>query len=922
MRMFYRYLTILALLSPVLSFGQCLTHSEVEKVLDERDIESISEIVKDSARCRYSDSLLGSALHEIGVQHYLDNQLNKAIVATQLALDYRLRSLPPDAVKLGKSNHNLGVFYRQQYAFKKAIPFFRTAIDVYLRTNSYRAIGSSRELAACYGELGEYGLAQNSLRQAIQLAYDMQKEAFLAECYVDLGKLLLQQRQYRPAIDTLMLADSAFRQFDLRSDPYLMRSHAACLHNLAFAWDELNSHARAKNYYEASKQKALALGDTSLLIKNQINIGIVNRKLKQYGMAMSNFKQAMQVLDHWQDSRLRAICYDNIGDIYFDQQAFSKAHWYYHLAIHTLLPELPPDAKDQLPRSDQLGQVAQPYDLLVYLMDKAKAWRALYEEERDKAQLQKALEAYRLADRVHDIMRLQQLSQEARHYWRSEAKTLYAKALEVAYLLQEEAAAFYFFEKSKSILLLEALLVQDVQNLLPEEIAEQEREFQKQINDLLLELEYAEGEELKKKQAALLSARQGYRDLLDRMSHQYPAYYNLRYASGMLTLSDALARLKGPEVHMIHYFTGPDYIYALRISQNGSFFYRLKKEDQFKELLQQLLAYFQNRSLIAEDPAGYAEVAKSLAHLLYTPLWGVGELPRDAEVIIMPDEVLSFIPFEALMLPNESAGLQVKNSLLFHQMIQYAYSATVLQYQQGRAEHLSGAGSVAFFAPFTEPQTGYPILPFSQQVMASVQRKFSGHYQSGMDAGWQAFSRYAPNARILHFSTHGTSGSATSSPAIVLADTLLRLPQLYNLSLSCQLAVLSACETGVGAVQEGEGVINLGRGFAYAGTSGLATSLWKVDDEATAQLMERFYHHLSKGENPAHALRNAKLDYLSLPGLRAVKTTPYFWSSLVFWGYDAPVRLDRKGPYWWWYALGGLMVLILVLFLYRRITTN
>lgn len=916
--MFYRYLTLIALLSPFLSLGQCLTNGEEEELVAARGLEAISQMVKDSSKCSYNNGLLANALHEIGVLYYMDNQINEAIDATRLALGYRLHSSPLDTVKLGKSNHNLGVFHRRQYAFKKAIPFFRSAIEVYLRIHSYRAIGSMRELAICYGELGEYGLAQNSIRQAIRLANEMKEEAFLAECYVDLGKLLLQQRQYRPAIDTLMLADDILNQFDLSTDPFLMRSHAACLHNLAFAWDELESHTKARDYYKASKQRALLLRDTALLIKNQISIGITNRKMNQYDLAMSYFEQAMQVLDQWQDFTLRAICYNNLGDIYFDQQAYQKALSYYHLAVHTLLPAIPPDDTDQLPQPSQMGQVAQPYDLLVYLMDKAKAWRALHEQNKNVALLQKALEAYRLADHVHDIMRLQQLSQETKHYWRSEAKTLYAKALEVAYLLQDEAAAFYFLEKSKSILLLEALLVQDVQGLLPENMSEQEHALQKQINDLLLEMEYVEEEALKKKQQALLKVRQSYQDFLDRMRKQYPAYYNLRYASDMLSLSETLTLLKSPQSNMIHYFTGPEYIYALRISQNDIFFYRFKNHAQFKQLLQQMLAYFENRSLIAEDPEGYSEVAEALANLLYNPLWGEGKPPTDANVIIIPDGLLSLIPFEALMLTGESASFQVKNSLLFHQMIQYGYSATVLKYQQERTAKLYGAGNIAFFAPFAERQAESPPLPFSKKVLDGLQGRFSGYYLSGMNAGWQAFNQYAPQARILHFSTHGTAGSANIAPAIVLADTLLRLPQLYNMSLSCQLAVLSACETGVGTVQEGEGVINLGRGFAYAGTSGLTTSLWKVDDEATAQLMNFFYRRLAKGESSAHALRNAKLDYLNQPGLRAIKTTPYFWSSLVFWGYNAPVELDEKGLSVWWFALSGAILSIYALFWFWR----
>lgn len=900
-------------LMPLWLYGQCLSDNQIKQLISDGSLQELQEMIVDSTLCHYTDSLLGHVLHKIGVQFYLQNELSIAINTTHKALHYKSATLSDDDVQLGKSYHNLGVFYRQQYAFKKAIKHFRPAIVIYKKAQSYRAIGSLRELSACYGETGAYELAHQSILQAISLAHQMDEKAFLAECYVDLGKLLLLQNEHQPAVDTLLLADQLFRSFDLSSDAYLMRSRAGCLHNLAYAWDELEAYADAQSTYLHSLAFAKQLQDTTLIIKNIINLGITNRKAGHYKKALQNIQDALHWLNYWQDPHLKAICYDNIGDVYFVKEDYQKALNYYHQATHVLIPALDAKKPEQLPSISQLKLVSQASDFLTYLMDKAKAWRALYEQNNDPLILRKALEAYQLADQVHDLMRHQQLSQSTRHYWRKEAKKLYERALEIAYLLKDNSKAFYFFEKSKSILLLEALLIQDVQQLLPDSLAKKERSIQQKINELLLELEYAEEDTKQIVTNELFAARQAYQDLLQQLHQSHSSYYNMRYASDMITLSEALDLLDIPNRHLIHYFTGEQYVYALRISQNGSYFYRFKNDPYFRDLLHSFLAFFNVRSQIAAHPLAYTEAAYNLNHLLYLPLWGTEGLAEQSEVIILPDGQLSFIPFEALSIKDN--GLQVQDYLLSHHQIQYAYSASVLKYQKERTYQIKGEGQIAFFAPFIKTNDQETALPFSEDVIQSVSQQYQGVFLRNETAGWDAFTKYSQTARILHFSTHGTSGGSSSSPAIMLSDTLLKLPQLYARSIPCQLAILSACETGLGDIQEGEGILNVGRGFAYAGAPGLTSSLWKVDDKASAQLMKSFYHYIDSGHSPAQALRHAKLDYLQQDGLRAIKSTPYYWSSLVFWGYDAPIDLERrKKRQWPWYAIGALIIIAALYF--------
>jgi CHAT domain-containing protein len=112
-------------------------------------------------------------------------------------------------------------------------------------------------------------------------------------------------------------------------------------------------------------------------------------------------------------------------------------------------------------------------------------------------------------------------------------------------------------------------------------------------------------------------------------------------------------------------------------------------------------------------------------------------------------------------------------------------------------------------------------------------------------------------------------------------DGLLRLNDIYNLKLSADLVVLSACDTALGREVRGEGLIGLTQGFMAAGARSLVASLWQVPDRATAQLMEQFYGYLlNDGLRPAEALRKAQLWSAAQPRYR----DPYFWGGFVLVG--------------------------------------
>jgi CHAT domain-containing protein len=154
-----------------------------------------------------------------------------------------------------------------------------------------------------------------------------------------------------------------------------------------------------------------------------------------------------------------------------------------------------------------------------------------------------------------------------------------------------------------------------------------------------------------------------------------------------------------------------------------------------------------------------------------------------------------------------------------------------------------------------------------------------------------AMSAELSQYRIVHFATHGLMNSDHAELSGILLSMLdehgraqngfLRLRDIYNLDLRADLVVLSACNTALGKEIKGEGVVGLARGFMYSGAKRVLASLWKVDDEATGELMKRVYQGMLAGSlSPAAALREAQVSMWREKQWSA----PFYWSAFTLQG--------------------------------------
>jgi len=192
-------------------------------------------------------------------------------------------------------------------------------------------------------------------------------------------------------------------------------------------------------------------------------------------------------------------------------------------------------------------------------------------------------------------------------------------------------------------------------------------------------------------------------------------------------------------------------------------------------------------------------------------------------------------------------------------------------------------------------ETAFQRLPFSRRegdailaLVSPAQAMRAYDFDASREIAMSAALR---QYRYVHFASHGCiNPEHPELSALVLTlvdsrgnsqDGLLRLHEIYNLQLNADLVVLSACETGLGAVVSGEGLVGLTRGFMYAGARHVVVSLWQINDEATSELMKALYqqmlvHHL----RPAAALRAAQIAIWKQPRWKS----PYYWGAFAIQG--------------------------------------
>ncbi len=270
------------------------------------------------------------------------------------------------------------------------------------------------------------------------------------------------------------------------------------------------------------------------------------------------------------------------------------------------------------------------------------------------------------------------------------------------------------------------------------------------------------------------------------------------------------------------------------------------------------------KSLVTPDSSEYLRWSYKLYSQLIEP---AGDFISGRQLTIVPHGRLHYLPFSAL---NDGGGY-----LIQRYETRILPSATVLIYLKEREISNDARALILGNPDLKNPE--YDLV-FTQHEAVSISKKFQNPtVLLRTDATETYIKQNAAKYNILHFASHGAfnDGKPLES-ALLLApdnqnDGVLTVGELYSLKFNAGLVTLSACETGLGKIAGGDDVVGFTRGFFYAGASTIVTSLWKVDDKATKDLMVKFYENIPQ-KGMLHALRTAQLH------IKNQYHHPYYWA--------------------------------------------
>ncbi|WP_026953600.1 CHAT domain-containing protein [Algoriphagus vanfongensis] len=311
-----------------------------------------------------------------------------------------------------------------------------------------------------------------------------------------------------------------------------------------------------------------------------------------------------------------------------------------------------------------------------------------------------------------------------------------------------------------------------------------------------------------------------------------------------------------------------------------------------------------------------ALLSRQLYQLLITPLKLEDQNLRN--LVIIPDSKLNFLSFESLERPDQT-GFLVQNYT-----ISYSNSFKLWTLQQFTGYGGKSTGTVAAFVP------EYPKSYLSTLETQAVTRSRLTYLEGALDEanyivdrfGGELFHREKANKnslleaigtfQIYHFATHAVMDKDNhENSGIYFQDgERMSYSELYQLRFPAELVVLSACNTGIGTLQPGEGMLSLSRALTYAGVKSAVYSLWQVPDEETAILMRLFYDFLDEGNSKETALAKAKKKFLEE---NPMKQHPYYWAGFVLNGNTKELSAKGKWTYFIQYGLYVIPVLLILL---------
>ncbi len=848
----------------------------------------------------------------IGIIFAIKGDFDKANEYFNKNLNINRNILSNDDPNLGRIYLNLGSLNYLLQKFDNCINYLDSAENIYIQKfgKNYNSLGNIYlNKGNVYNDNTDYDKALMYYKNALNI-FNLNlspDHPDISIIYNNLGNVYNKKNNYNKALDYYK------KSLSICKNPI---SRTIILRNFAKIYNELKQFNKAEKYYKLAIKTAdneigknhLELGHSYLaygefcvekgddttalfLLKNAYNIYLEN-----FGQKNPNVSNALT----------------EIGNYYYYHKDFVKSIEYYQQAIISNVY----DFNDiNFYKNPNLENVILDIDLLYPLLGKAKAFYSLYSESPNNINdLKESLKCYDLAVKLIEKVR-DYLSKESKYTLTENVKSTFDKTIKISLELYKTTkdkkyleTAFEYAEKSKSAVLLAS--IRDVDAIKFGDIPEILQDIEKEINGkiraydkLVYDEKNSENPDSLKInlwESKLFDLNREHDNLISKFEKEHKQYYSLKYDKNVISVKTIQKKLNKNKA-LIEYTVSDSLLFIFVITSEKFSALELPIDIMFHnniELLRKLLKNVsaENSNVNFRD---YSIVSYQLYRDLIKP---IQNLITGKDLIIIPDGILGYIPFEALisMLPDvEKIDYRNLFYLIKNYSISYSYSATLL-FKDYKTK--TTGNKLLAFAPTYEitdkteknqllvlNKPGYTLSPIknAKTEIININKIFDGKYLQDLGATELNFKTYANNFDVLHFAMHtiiNDENPMYSKMVFTLnndsvEDGFLNTYEIYNLDLNARLVVLSACNTGFGKLNKGEGIMSLARGFLYAGVQSIIMTLWEIEDKSGAEIMTKFYNNLKEGNSIDNALRKAKLDYIksALP----LRAHPYFWAAYI-----------------------------------------
>ncbi len=824
------------------------------------------------------------------------------------ALHYKYKALKICLAK-SKNNNNIGLIYnsigislKNTGNYEKALQFYKKSRDLAIEKfgkNHFHGAAAINNMANIYIAQENYEKALELLQEALSIKISKLGENHpnIATSYLSFGDIYLAKKQYKKA-----------------SNYYLK---ALAIRKSVFG----NDHNDVASLFD--------------------RLGNLNQEIQKFDKAMLYFNKALDIRKkiYSEPNQFIAASYKRIGELHFNTKKYQNALLTYKKAqksnIKNKINSL--SVKNLINNSLDIDQLA------AIVENKAKTYISLYKQNNNATDLTNAIVSYQQADTIINYIRKTHTNYKDKINFSKTVKNIYLGAITTQLLVHKNQKdqrsieeAFYSVEKSKSNTLKKFLTNSNAKNFagLPRKIVALEKELRNYDSFYQSKImkerskQQIDSSKITHYESELFRINRRQDSLINLLEKNHPKYYKLKYKNDIVSVANIQHQLDD-KTTILQFFTNDTTTYAFTISKNDI----AVQELSTPQLTEHVEAF--QESITSQ----YPDVFKQKGHYLYIQLIKpISDKLVGDQLIIIPDESLWHLNFE-LLLTQKKSSTNPKNLPYFLKdyAISYANSTSLLftPFNDKHASKISQECLAFSFSDSTETTENRTIsltsfrdtkedLPGTRKEIRAISNIIDGQYFYGSQAIETNFKKNAGQYNILHLALHGevnheqpeNSKLYFTKSKDTLEDNLLYGYELFALDIPAELTVLSACNTGAGKIAKGEGIMSLGTAFQYAGTKSLLLTGWEVSDTTTPQLMEYFYTNLSKGMNKAKALQQAKLQYLETTNFN--NANPFYWGAFYLVGDTSAMHFDNSFSLYWSIAIGILVVLLLIVFVYRK----